>query len=71
MKNLIIIFTCSLLFTNCKRNHYYCSCHYGNGTGGYYQDYGTYFTTKETTLKKDCDSHFQSGPGAYCNLSAE
>ena len=68
MKHLLIIFACSLLFTNCKRNHYYCSCYGGTG---YYKDYGTQFATKESTLKKDCDSHFQSGPGAYCNLSAE
>ena len=70
MKNLIIIFTCSLLFTNCKRNHYYCSCYYSGGTG-YHKDYGTQFATKESTLKKDCDSHLTAGPGAYCHLRGE
>jgi hypothetical protein len=70
MKNLIIILACGLLFTNCKRNHYYCVCNYGNGTG-YDKDYGTQFTTKESTLKKDCDSHFIGGPGARCTLVAE
>jgi hypothetical protein len=68
MKHLLIIFVCSLLFTNCKRNHYYCSCYGGTG---YYKDYGTQFATKESTLKKDCDSHLTAGPSAYCHLRAE
>ena len=51
-----IITTGCLLFTNCKRNHYYCLCSGNQGTG-YYKDYGTYFTTRESSFKKDCDSH--------------
>ena len=70
MKNLIIIFTCSLLFTNCKRNHYYCNCLDGNGTV-YYKDYGTYFTTRESSFKKDCDSHLSASLGTRCTLVAE
>ncbi len=70
MKNLLIIFVCSLFFTNCKRTHYYCNCSDNKGPG-YSKDWGTQFATKESQLKKDCDSHFQSGPGAYCNLNAE
>ncbi len=70
MKKLLIIFACSLLFTNCKRNHYYCNCLDGNGTV-YYKDYGTYFTTKESSFKKDCDSHLSASPGTRCTLVAE
>ena len=51
-----IITTGCLLFTNCKRNHYYCNC-FDNKGPGYDKDWGTQFATKESQLKKDCDSH--------------
>ena len=70
MKNLLIIFACSLLFTNCKRNHYYCNCFDGNGTV-YTKDWGTQFATKESQIKKDCDSHLTNSPSTYCHVMAE
>ncbi len=70
MKNLLIIFTCSLLFTNCKRKHYYCQC-LNSGIGPYYQyDYGVQFSTKESQLKKECDTH-NTNPSQPCILYAD
>ena len=70
MKNLIIIFTCSLLFTNCKRNHYYCNCIDANSSYYYQKDYGTFYSTKECDLKKECDSH-KINSSTTCQLFAE
>ena len=70
MTYILIVVCVFTLFTSCKRNHYYCNCLDGSGTV-YYKDYGTYFTTKESTLKKDCDSHLSASPGTRCTLVAE
>jgi hypothetical protein len=69
MKNLLIIFVCSLLFTSCKRNHYYCVCD-GGGTV-YSHDYGKQFATKESQLKEDCYSHKVVNSNSTCNLIGE
>lgn len=68
MKKLLIIFACGLLFTNCKRNHYYCKCYDSQGPV-FIKDYGTNFPTKELTLKKDCDS--RKVTNTTCDLIAE
>ena len=70
MKKLLIIFACSLLLTNCKRNHYYCNCKDANSSYYYQKDYGTYFSTKESDLKKECDSH-KINASTSCQLYAE
>jgi hypothetical protein len=66
MKKLLIIFASGLLFSNCKRNHYYCVC----SSPAYSKDYGTQFATRESDYKKDCDSHLVNS-NTTCNLVAE
>lgn len=70
MTYILIVACVFTLFTNCKRNHYYCNCRDYNGTV-YYMDYGTHFTTRESGFKKDCDSHLNASPSTWCTLIAE
>ena len=66
MKKLIFIFVVSFLIISCKRNHYYCNCR----SPVYSKDYGMQFSTKESSLKKDCDSHLVNA-NTTCNLTGE
>jgi hypothetical protein len=70
MTYILIVVCVFTLFTNCKRNHYYCQC-LNSGTGPYYQyDYGTHYSTKESELKKECDTH-NTNPTQPCILYAD
>jgi hypothetical protein len=70
MKKIILMLTCVILLTNCKRNIYYCHCTDINGPVYVYK-YGKCFATKESSLRKECNTHISSAPNAECHLVIE